>query len=70
MEQETFWTLLGNAAHWEFELFLMFIFDVVIGIVIWPRLQQAMTHHESDDSKIEALEKEVKRLAKIIEGNK
>jgi hypothetical protein len=33
---ETFWTLLGNAAHWQFELFLMILFDVVIGAIAWP----------------------------------
>jgi hypothetical protein len=67
MEHETFWTLLKDPAHWIFEIFLMFLFDFVVGILIWPRLQKALTHHKSDDEKIDALEKEVKRLAKIIE---
>ena len=28
---ETFWTLLRDKAHWEFEIFLMFLFDGVLG---------------------------------------
>lgn len=35
-EQETFWTLLHNAAHWEFELFLMAIFDGLLFGLAWP----------------------------------
>lgn len=66
MEQETFWTLLHDAAHWEFELFLMFIFDVVIGVLIWPHLKKFMIHHKGDDDKIAALEKKVAKLEKLL----
>lgn len=45
---ETFWSLLRDQAHWEFELFLMLIFDVVIGVLIWPRLK-ARLHREIDE---------------------
>jgi hypothetical protein len=34
MCHETFWSLLGDAAHWEFEIFLILIFDVLIGVVL------------------------------------
>lgn len=31
---ETFWTLLRDRAHWEFEIFLMVVFDVMLA-AIW-----------------------------------
>ena len=33
---ETFWTLLKDPAHWEFEGFLMLLFDVLLGMILWP----------------------------------
>lgn len=33
---ETFVTLLKDPAHWEFELFLMFLQDVILGLLILP----------------------------------
>lgn len=33
---ETFWVLLRDPAHWEFELFLILLFDGVIGALVWP----------------------------------
>lgn len=62
MQQETFFTLLQDPAHWMFEIFLMLIFDVLIGLIIWPLLWRKILHHQSDDQKIEALEKKVKAL--------
>ncbi|MBI4155867.1 MAG: hypothetical protein HY507_01375 [Candidatus Zambryskibacteria bacterium] len=62
MEQETFWTLLGDLPHWEFELFLIFIFDVLLGLLIWPQIKKFTKHHKSDDERIRDLEKEVKEL--------
>lgn len=62
MEHETFWTLFFDASHWEFELFLMFIFDVVLGLLVWPWVRQAFIHHEGDDDKLAALERKVKAL--------
>lgn len=66
MEHETFFTLLKDKAHWEFELFLMALFDGLIGWVIWPHIKQFLVHHEKDDDKITQLEKDVEELKKKI----
>ncbi len=62
MEHETFWTLVKDLPHWEFELFLIFIFDVLIGIIIWPLIKKFTTHHQEDDDKLHDLEKRVSHL--------
>ncbi len=59
---ETFFDLLKDPAHWEFEIFLMIVFDVIIGFVIWPFIQKALVHHKSDHERLEDLEKEVRSL--------
>ena len=64
MEHETFWTLLRDLPHWEFELFLIFIFDVLIGLLIWPTLKQWFKHHKEDDDKLSKLESRVEALEK------
>ncbi|MEK7194540.1 MAG: hypothetical protein AAB660_02525 [Patescibacteria group bacterium] len=64
MEHETFWTLLKDPAHWYFELFLIFIFDVLIGVLIWPRIKKFMTHHKEDDERLDDLEKRISDLEK------
>ena len=46
---ETFWTLLHDAAHWEFELFLMLLFDGVIFGICWPFLRKHWKHHIARD---------------------
>jgi hypothetical protein len=51
MEQETFWTLLHNKAHWEFELFSTLIFDLVLGSLVWPFVRKHWNHHRSRDKK-------------------
>ena len=48
---ETFWTLLKDPAHWEFELFLMIVFDGAIGALIWPFLKKHWKHHVDRDCK-------------------
>ena len=63
---ETFFTLLKDPAHWEFEIFLIIIFDVIIGLVIWPFIQKALVHHKSDHERLEDLEKEVQVLKNNI----
>ena len=64
MEHETFFTLIKDLAHWEFELFLIFIFDVLIGLIIWPYIKRFLTHHDSDDERIDKLEEQMKELLK------
>ena len=64
MENETFSTLLSDKAHWEFELFLIFLFDVLIGLLIWPWIKKFIIHHKSDDEKIAELERRVDELSK------
>ena len=46
MEHETFWTLIKDTAHWEFELFLIFIFDILIGLLIWPAIRHLIKDHK------------------------
>lgn len=62
MEHETFWTLLKDPAHWQFELFLIFIFDVLIGLLIWPRVLLFFKHHKKDDDRIDEIEERLRRL--------
>ncbi|KKR31910.1 MAG: hypothetical protein UT65_C0014G0009 [Parcubacteria group bacterium GW2011_GWF2_39_8b] len=62
MEQETFWTLFYSLPHWEFEIFLMIIFDVLIGVLIWPKIKKFTKHHKSDDERMADLEREVDKL--------
>jgi hypothetical protein len=62
MEHETFFTLLKDPAHWLFEIFLIFIFDGIIGLLIWPRCKRFFRHHASDDQRIEILEKKIEEL--------
>lgn len=59
---ETFFTLLKDPAHWEFELVLIFLFDVVIGMILWPCLKKISKHHQSDDKKIHVLERKMAAL--------
>lgn len=66
MEHETLWTLLKDPAHIELELLLIFIFDGVIGLVLWPLIKKHLgrwqTHHRGDDAAIEELQQQVKEL--------
>lgn len=64
MEHETFLTLLTDKAHWEFEVFLIFLFDVLIGLLIWPWIRKFVIHHKSDDERIAELERRVDELTK------
>jgi hypothetical protein len=67
-EPETFLTLLKDPNHWLFELLLIFIFDGVIGLILWPLLKSKALHHESDDQKILRLEKQVKEMRMFAEA--
>jgi hypothetical protein len=66
MEHETFWTLFTDLAHWQFEFFLIFLTDVLVGMIIWPQLKRWFKHHKEDDNKLAELEG---RLAKLEQGN-
>lgn len=46
LAEETFWDLLRSSAHWQFELFLMALFDVLIGMVAWPFVKRAISRHD------------------------
>jgi uncharacterized membrane protein len=59
---ETFWELLTDPAHWYFEFLLIIIFDVIVGLLIWPFVNKALLHHKSDHERLEDLEREVLRL--------
>ena len=53
MHPETFWTLLHDSAHWEFELLVgfleMVVFDGLIGLLLWPSLKKHWAHHIARD---------------------
>ncbi len=51
IEKETFWTLLHDSAHWEFEIFLMVIFDLILGGLLWPFVRKHWNHHIARDKK-------------------
>jgi hypothetical protein len=48
---ETFWTLLHDKAHWEFELFLIAIFDGIVGAVLYPWVRKHWNHHIARDKR-------------------
>jgi hypothetical protein len=50
-QPETFWTLLHSLGHWEFELFLMVLFDGIIGALAWPFIKRHWEHHLKRDKK-------------------
>ena len=49
-EHETFFTLLRDPAHWEFEVFLVLLIDgFVLGVLwrfAWPWIKKHLSHHE------------------------
>ncbi len=59
---ESFWDLLMDPAHWYFELFLIVLFDVIVGLLIWPFVRKGIMHHKSDHERLEDLEREVSIL--------
>ena len=57
---ETFWTLLHNAAHWEFEIFLMLLFDGIIAGVCAPFVRKHWQHHVAHDQRDTAYSRSLK----------
>lgn len=60
MEHETFWTLLKDPAHWMFELFLIALFDGLVGLILWPKIKKFLRHYRSDDKLIHSWEEKMK----------
>jgi uncharacterized protein YlxW (UPF0749 family) len=63
---ETFWTLLHDLPHWEFELFVSVVFMLVEGLIFWPLVRKAFKHHQVDDQDIVTLKKELESLNKRL----
>ncbi len=55
IEHETFWTLMRDPSHWYFELFVgfveMLVFDVIVGLLLWPKIKAHWGHHVSRDKR-------------------
>jgi uncharacterized membrane protein YbhN (UPF0104 family) len=60
--EETFWTLLRDLPHWEFELFVSLVFLVMESLIFWPLVRKFLHHHKSDDDSIASLREEVRAL--------
>lgn len=50
LESETFVQLLRSPGHWLFEIFLMVLFDGVIGLLLWPWARRHWKHHVTRDN--------------------
>lgn len=48
---ETFFSLLRDAAHWEFEIFLMVLFDGIILGILYPFVSKHLKHHLARDKR-------------------
>ena len=64
MEHETFWTLVTDLAHWEFEIFLIILFDGVVGLLIWPYIKHFIEDHRKLH-KIISNKRKMKKKAKF-----
>lgn len=51
MDHETFWTLMRDRAHWEFELFVMVVFDGLLFGLLWPFCRKCMCCFGRDKKK-------------------
>lgn len=67
-EKETFLDLLTSLPHWELELVIILIVDVIVGMIIWPRIKRWGIHHRGDDLKIENLQKELKEIRSSLKA--
>lgn len=52
---ETFMDLVRSVPHWQFELMLgaieTVVIDVVIGLLVWPRVRKHWLHHLERDKR-------------------
>jgi len=63
---ETFWTLLRDPAHWEFEIFLMLVFDGLLAGLLWPIVRKHWAHHIARDrAEVTAVHPRITRSAPI-----
>jgi hypothetical protein len=51
IEHETFRTLLFDAAHWEFEIFVTLVIDGVVLGLFWPFIRKHWYHHLNRDAR-------------------
>lgn len=67
MIAETFFQLLKDPAHWLFEVFLMILFDVLIGLLLWPAFVEWMHRHDEEYHKPAPLtEEQVQQLLRRL----
>jgi len=50
-QPETFWTLLHDSAHWEFEIFVTLVVDVFLLGMLWPFIVKHVKHHLDRDKR-------------------
>lgn len=43
---ETYMELMKDPSHWAFEITLIIIFDVIIGMIAWPLIKRAVLLHD------------------------
>lgn len=58
---ETFWTLLRDPAHWEFEIFLMVVFDFIVGFLLYkqwlkPKIDRRIAAIRKEEHEIHGIE--------------
>ena len=51
MIHETFWTLLRDAAHWQFEIFLTLLTEAVTAGIGWLIVRKHWRHHIARDQR-------------------
>lgn len=65
---EGYFELLQSGPHWLFEITLMLIFDVLIGLILWPLIKKAVrrhdreVHHTNSEEYIKTLEARIVAL--------
>lgn len=43
-----YFELLQSWPHWMFEITLILIFDVIIGLILWPLIKRAVHRHDEE----------------------